>query len=235
MDNIVIEIEGLVASGKSSICKELIKMIDNCILIDGSAIYRGIILAIKKSGIDLSSALSSKENLNPFDIMNKLNVEFKIENKETVIYIDGEKALDDDVTNIQNDIGVSSMWSSVDNTALYSFANKIIEKYRANYNLIVAGRDLSKIYPDMTAHIFITASIDERVNRRYKQYNGKYSKEELRDIIIKRDEMHKKVSMLDDEKHLSVDVTECNNANESAKKVLNSLIDSNLINKNILI
>ena len=235
MDRIVIAIEGLVASGKSSICKELIKMIDNCILIDGSAIYRGIIYAIKKSGIDLSNMLDSNANLNPFDIMNKLNVEFKIENNETVIYIDGEKIANEDVTNIQNDIGVSSMWSKVDNTALYCFANKIIQKYRENYNLVVAGRDLSKIYPDMTAHIFITASIDERVNRRYNQYDGKYSKEELRDIIIKRDEMHNKISIIDDEKHLSVDVTDCNNANESAKRILNRLIDFNLISKDILV
>ena len=127
------------------------------------------------------------------------------------------------------------MWSKVDNTALYSFANKIIERYRENYNLVVAGRDLSKIYPNMTAHIFITASIEERVNRRYNQYNGKYSKEELKDIIIKRDEMHKKVSILDDEKHLSVDVTDCKNASESAKKVIIKLVESNLIDEKNLI
>lgn len=38
MNNIVIGIEGQVASGKTSICKELVNMIPNSIFIDGGNI-----------------------------------------------------------------------------------------------------------------------------------------------------------------------------------------------------
>lgn len=143
---------------------------------------------------------------------------------------------DEEVTNIQNDISVSSMWSKVDNTALYSFANKIIEKYREEYNVIVSGRDLTTIYPNMTCHIFITADLDERVNRRFNQYNGKYSKQELRDIIIKRDKIHESITKnFSDNKHIKVDVTDCKDIEESAKKVVENLIDKKFISENLLI
>ena len=49
MDNIVIGVEGQVAAGKTSACKELIKLIDNCIFIDGGAIARAIVMVIKKN------------------------------------------------------------------------------------------------------------------------------------------------------------------------------------------
>ena len=55
MRNIVIGIEGEVGSGKTSACRELTKIIENCVFIDGGAIYRGIILAISKAGIDLKN------------------------------------------------------------------------------------------------------------------------------------------------------------------------------------
>ena len=47
MSNIVIGIEGEVASGKTSTCRSLVKMIDNSTFIDGGAIYRGIIFGFK--------------------------------------------------------------------------------------------------------------------------------------------------------------------------------------------
>ena len=49
MSNFVLGIEGLVGSGKTSICRELIKKIPNTILVNGGNIYRSIIgMIIKK-------------------------------------------------------------------------------------------------------------------------------------------------------------------------------------------
>ena len=74
--NIVIGIEGMVASGKTSICKELIQLIPNSIFIDAGEIYRGIIDAIRKENINISDLAG---NVDPMDLMKKLQVEFKIE------------------------------------------------------------------------------------------------------------------------------------------------------------
>ena len=59
MKNIVIGIEGDVASGKTTICKELINIVPNSIFIDAGSIYRGIMQALKQ---DASSNKMAKEN-----------------------------------------------------------------------------------------------------------------------------------------------------------------------------
>ena len=82
MNNIVIGIEGQVASGKTSICKELVNMIPNSIFIDGGNIYRGIVEALALAHIEPTKM---GKDLDPLEIMKKLKVEFKIENKMTEI------------------------------------------------------------------------------------------------------------------------------------------------------
>ena len=74
MANFVLGIEGLVGSGKTSICRELIKKIPNTILVNGGNIYRSIIGMIIKNGKNMK------------EMMDSLNIEFKIENNETVMY-----------------------------------------------------------------------------------------------------------------------------------------------------
>lgn len=227
----------MVASGKTSICKELTNLIKNSVFIDGGSIYRGIVMAIYKSGIDFSQLLNSASNteIDALELMKKLQVDFKIENKETVIYIAGKKIDEQEIQSMQNAIGVSSMASKANNSSLYSFAKDIIDKYRKQYNIIVSARGLVAIYPEMTSHVFITASLEERVKRRYNQYNGKISFEEIERTILERDKIHEKAGYNEKcDRSINVDVTECKNANESAKKVVEKLMNNNYINKDIV-
>lgn len=234
--NIVIGIEGMVASGKTSICKELIKVIENSIFIDGGAIYRGIVLAISQSKEELKKMMNGEKkelgSINAFDIMKALNIEFKIKDKTTVIYINGKEITEDEIQTMENSVGVSEMASKVNNEALYEFARNIIEKYRQNANIVVSARDLVKIYPNMTCHVFVTASLEERVNRRYAQYEGKYSKEEITNIIIKRDEIHKEAGYNEIcEKNIEFDVTKYKSAHESTVELVNKLIEENYLRR----
>ncbi len=175
--NLVIGIEGEVASGKTSICKELKNIIDNSIFIDGGALYRGIIIAIKEAGYTQEDLLKLKNNkeFDVVDMMKKLNVELRIENKESVIYINNKKIEEDKIQTEQNSMNVTVVASSVDNTSIFKFANIVIAQYSKNYNIIVSARKLVDIYPNMDCHVFIKASLEERVKRRYNQYNGKYT------------------------------------------------------------
>lgn len=229
MQNIVIGIEGEVASGKTSICKRLAKSINNCIFIDGGAIYRGIILALEKSNIDIKNVLNH-ENIDALEIMKKLNVQFLIENHETVILINGNKIDYDDIQNAKNAMGVSKMAKVADNSNLFMFARNIIDEYKKKYNIIVSARDLVEIYPDMTCHIYITAELNERIKRRYNQYNGKFSYEEIKNMIIQRDKLHDEAGFnLKCSKSIVIDVTECKNEQESTDKVINKLKELNII------
>lgn len=223
--NIVIGIEGMVASGKTSICKELIKMIPNSIFVDAGEIYRGIIEAIRENNIDLNN-LKEHSNVDPMELMKKLKVEFKIEDKITQIYIGGKKISSDEIERVENSIGVSEMASSTkaNSENLYKFARNIIDTYRTKFNIILSARDLVAIYPDMTVHVYITANLEERVKRRYNQYNQKYAIEDIREMIIKRDKIHEAAGFNRlYEKSIKVDVSDCKSAEESAKKVINNI------------
>lgn len=224
MKNIVIGIEGMVASGKTSICRELTKLIPNSIFIDGGEIYRGIVQAVRKAGIDLNGIKENVSNINPMELMNKLKVEFKIEQNSTQIYIDGKKVEKEEIEKPENAIGVSIMAKNTNNDDLYNFARKIVDTYREKFNIILSARDIITIYPEITCHVFITADLKERVKRRYNQYNGKYSKEEVEKMIIKRDELHQESGFNKlYEKSIKVDVTECESINKSAEKVLENI------------
>ena len=98
-------------------CKQLINIIPNTIFIDGGLIFRGIILAIKKyKAINYNNSNTYKynnndnynnNNLDAFEIMKKLNVEFKIINMQTVIYIDGKEMNQEEIETMENSMDVS--------------------------------------------------------------------------------------------------------------------------------
>ena len=224
MKNIVIGIEGMVGAGKTSICNELLSFIPNSIFIDGSKIYRGLVEALHQSNIDMYK-LSEVSNLTPFELLKKLNVEFKIEDRKTVIYINGNKVDDEAMKSMQNSIGVSKMANMADNSKLFTFAYHIVNEYSKKYILIVSARDLVKIYPEMNLHIFITASLDERVKRRYNQLCKNYTIDEVRNTVIQRDILHEKSGFNEiSSKTIKIDVTNDLSANESAKKIYEKYI-----------
>ena len=224
MKNIVIGIEGMVGAGKTSICDELLNLIPNSIFVDGSKIYRALIEALHMAK-DIINSLEQMAMLTPFDLLKKLQVEFKIEDRKTVIYIAGKKIDEEAMKSMQNSIGVSKMANQADNSKLFAFAHQIIQEYSKKFNIIVSARDLVKIYPEMDLHIFITASLEERVQRRYNQLKGEYTIDEVRNSIIQRDILHEKSGFNETfDKTVKVDVTGDSSAKESAKKIFDKYI-----------
>ena len=224
MSNIVIGIEGMVGAGKTSICDELLNLIPNSIFVDGSKIYRALIEALHMAKDNINS-LEQMAMLTPFDLLKKLQVEFKIEDRKTVIYIAGKKVDEEAMKSMQNSIGVSKMANQADNSKLFAFAHQIIQEYSKKFNIIVSARDLVKIYPEMDLHIFITASLEERVQRRYNQLKGEYTIDEVRNSVIQRDILHEKSGFNETfDKTVKVDVTGDSSAKESAKKIFDKYI-----------
>ena len=81
-----------------------------------------------------------------------------------------------------------------------------------------------EIYPNIDYHFFITASLDERVRRKCIQYNGEVSEEEIRDNIIKRDELQEKAGFYNiHEKTIKIDVTDCKTIEEGTNKILEKM------------
>ena len=223
MSNLVIGIEGLVGSGKTSICRELIKIIPNTILVNGGNIYRSIVGMIIKNGKKLEELKSDSENIDMKKMMDLLKIEYKIENNETIMYCNGERVSEEYIQSKEISLAVSSLGGRTNEKSLFEYARNLIDNFREEYNVILSGRGVLNIYPKCDYHLFITADLEERVKRKASQYIGK-SLEEVRENIVKRDELQKEVGYYDiSEMTKVIDVTDCKSALESAEKVLDVL------------
>lgn len=226
MENITIGIEGLVGAGKTSICRAMLDKIPNSIILHGGNLYRGIVYALMNSGIDMSKIVNNSDK--PIDIkqmMDMLKVEIKIENRESVVYVDGKEINEDNLQSDATSLAVSKIAKDADNSKFYAFGKKLIDVYKKQYNLIISGRDLMKIYPDLDYHFFVTADIETRVDRKMHQYtNEKITREELKRHIEERDSLQEQAGFYKRyDKTIDVDVTECKSAEESAMKILENI------------
>ena len=225
-NNITIGIEGLVGAGKTSICRELLKKVPNSIILHGGNLYRGIVFALMSSGADMNKIMHKTDK--PIDIkqmMDMLKVELKIENRERVVYVNGNEINEDNLQSDKTSMAVSKIAKDADNAKFYMFGKKLIDTYKKQYNLIISGRDLMKIYPELDYHFFVTADIDTRVERKMHQYeNETITREELKKHIEERDMLQEQAGFYKRySKTIDVDVTECKNAEESAMKILEKI------------
>lgn len=225
MKNIVIGIEGLVGSGKTSICRELLNKLPNSVILHGGNLYRGIVYAFMKQ----NKQLSDLKNTDITKVMESLNVKIELENRETVVYVDGKKINEEELQNEKTSMAVSIAGNVADNTNLFLFARNIINNFKEKYNLIVSGRALMEIYPDLDYHFLITASLDERVRRKARQYND-VNLEELREHITKRDELQEKSGFYKIYPNtIKVDVTDCKTVEDSSNKVCDYIKETQMI------
>ena len=219
--NIVIGIEGYVGAGKTAICKELLNHIPNSILLDGGKLYRAIVYSLMKSGLDLNTLKQNMQRVDIKSIMEQLKVKIAIENKNTEIYVNGEKVDDENLQSASSSMAVSEVGTIANNENLYIFGRNLINDLKQNFNVIVSGRDLMKIYPGLNYHFLITASLKERIRRKSIQYKGNVDLEELKDNIQKRDELQEKAGYYKQyDNTIVVDITNCKTVEESTKEVL---------------
>lgn len=224
-ENIVIGIEGLVGAGKTSICRELLKHIPNSILLNGGNLYRAILSVLLKKESDIKMLACKVKNVDIKEIMNDLKIEIKIENNETVFYCDKIRLDEEDLQSVKSSMAVSTVGGMADNSNLFYFARELINDLKKKYNIIVSGRALMKIYPDLDYHFFITASLEQRVSRKLKQYEYSMTKKEMETHISKRDLLQEKAGFYNlSDKTITIDVTECKSVKESTKKVLGYII-----------
>ncbi|MBQ7410512.1 MAG: (d)CMP kinase [Clostridia bacterium] len=224
MANIVIGIEGLVGAGKTSICRELIKRIPNTVLLNGGNLYRAIVYAMMQNGSKVEELKKQGKNLDIKEMMDLFKVQIKVENNETIVYIDNEKVDENAIQSKEASMAVSTVGGSADNKNLFIFARGFINELKENYNVIVSGRSVMKIYPDCDYHFFITADLEERVKRKCIQYENKETREEIRENIQKRDELQKQAGFYDFSSITEeVDVTNCKTVEESTDLVLSKM------------
>lgn len=224
MSNLVIGIEGLVGSGKTSICRRLIKIMPNTILVNGGNIYRAVIYSMMKNGAKLEELKAKGKSLDIKEMMDLLKIQIKVENNETILYIDGEIISEEAIQSKEASMAVSSVAGGADHKSLFAFAKNLINELKENYNVIVSGRSVMKIYPECDYHFFVVADLEERVRRKCIQYNNKETKNEIRENISKRDKLQKQAGFYEYSPITTeIDVTACKSVEESTDLVLSKI------------
>ena len=160
MNYISIAIDGPAGAGKSSISKELAKKL-NYIYVDTGAIYRSLAYTA------LKNKLNTKTDIDKIsDLANNCKIDLKYIDSVQHIFVD-----DIDVTDFIRTPEVSKGASDVSAIPQVREALLSIQRNIANKNnVLMDGRDIGTVVlPNATIKIFLTASIDERAKRRYKE------------------------------------------------------------------
>ena len=220
----VIGIEGYTGAGKTSICRELLNMIPNSVLLNGGNWYRALVYAMLSSGKTIEELSEITNGMDITTFMDDFGVELKIENNETVPYIKGVRCNEEDLQNKQSSLAVSTVGGKANNKKLFEIAHSLIDELKEKYNVIISGRSINLIYPEMDYHIFVVASLEERVKRKYTQYKGEESIESIRENLIQRDKFHEESGFYKTyESTIIIDATDCKSAKESAELLLKKI------------
>lgn len=151
----VIAIDGPSASGKGTVAQLVARELGFHHL-DSGALYRLVALAALEAGLNLDDGLKVS------DIA--LNIKYKFIGQTILI---GSR----DVTEAIRRESISGAASQV--AALAGVREALVARQRAFRRppgLVADGRDMgSVVFPDATLKIFLTASPEERAQRRYKQ------------------------------------------------------------------
>ena len=219
MKTINIAIDGPAGAGKSTIAKMVSKEL-GYIYVDTGALYRTIALYITENDIADEDIEASLE---------KADVSLK--------FIDGAQRVflgDRDVSDLIRTPEISmaaSRTSAIPAVRDYLFETQ--QKIARENSVIMDGRDIGTVVlPNADVKIFLTASAEERANRRYKELSEKPdcpTYQAILDDIIKRDyqDMHRETAPLKQaEDAVLVDTTELNLEESAAAivKIINEKI-----------
>ncbi len=179
MKNFKIAIDGPAGAGKSSISKTIAKEM-GYVYVDTGAMYRAAALYAIKNNIEIT-----KESLVP--VLDDIKIDIKYENNEQHIFLNGED-VSDKIREPEISLGASSI------AVIPEVRLKLVELQREiakNNTVIMDGRDIGTyVLPDAEVKIYLTASVEERAKRRYKEEIEKGMESDLEAVcedIKKRD------------------------------------------------
>lgn len=189
---ISVAIDGPAGAGKSSVAKQVAKDM-GYVYIDTGAMYRAVAVWAIENGIDIKNDTQKLINS-----LNEIKIDVSYDENVQRMHLNG-KDVTERIRENDASMGASAV-ATIPEVRVYlvDMQRKMGEKG----GVIMDGRDIgTAVLPDAELKIYLTASVEERAMRRYKEYIEKgiaCDYEQLKADVISRDEndMNRKASPL---------------------------------------
>ncbi len=174
----IITIDGPSGSGKSTIAKKVSEKLGFEYL-DTGAMYRSITLFLLENGVDIKNEKETENFVNRPSFTSS----FDLKQENSKIFINNN--------DVSEKIREPIITDNVSQVSSYGFVRELLvdkqRKMSKGRNIILDGRDTgSVVFPNADLKIFLTASVEERAKRRFKESKG-ISYDEVYKSIEKRD------------------------------------------------
>ncbi len=162
MKKLVVAIDGPAGAGKSTIAKLAAEKLGYA-YIDTGAMYRSVAWKFLQTGLDFDEAFIGK-------LSQEMVIEFKPEAKVNRVFVDGVE-----VTAAIRSAEVTANVSRV--AAIGVVREAMVDQQRRmgeSGGVLMDGRDIGTVvFPNADVKIFLTATVEERALRRYKELVAK--------------------------------------------------------------
>ena len=201
-----IAIDGPAGAGKSTVAQIVADKLDY-IYVDTGAMYRAITLKALKEKIDF------KDDQALAKLVRDTDISFKKFGDEIKIFLDGEDVSKEIRQNkVSNNVSMLAQNKSIREELV-----RLQREIASQGGVVMDGRDIGTVVlADAELKIYLTASVEERAQRRYDELRVKdnnISLESIKEDIIRRDKMDKnrEISPLQKaEDAIEVDTTDLN-------------------------
>jgi len=186
-----VAIDGPAGAGKSTVARMVAKAL-GYIYVDTGAMYRAVTLEAIRQGIDIGNTTELAKIAADSDI-------------RLVPEPDGQKVLLDgeDVSRLIRSVEVTNLVSKV--SAVPEVRTELLRRQREladRRGVVMDGRDIgTNVLPDAEVKVFMTASVQIRAERRWKERNGQDESLTFEELMKKieerdRDDIEREVSPL---------------------------------------
>ncbi len=181
-----VAVDGPAGAGKSSIAKAVAAEI-GYIYVDTGALYRSIALFTIQNNLDNAGLINS---------IDKINISLEFVDKSQHVILNGED-VSDKIRTPEVSMAASKV-SAIPEVREFLFG--LQKKIAADNNIIMDGRDIGTVVlPDADLKVFLTASAEERADRRFKEItDSEVTYEQVLEDIKQRDynDMNRDISPL---------------------------------------
>lgn len=182
MKPLQIAIDGPVASGKSSVAARLAKRL-GCAFLDTGALYRAV------AWLTLARGLAPDDESRVVDVLEREPPTIRFDDRSArAVIAAGGRELDRELFSADVARAVSPI------AAMPRVRERLVpiqREFADDRDVVMAGRDIGTvILPDALAKFYLTASLEIRVERRYRQLSARgvsVEREALRKQIERRD------------------------------------------------